>query len=250
MTIDCAFDWSRISSVVGPYLRPGGPTLTRRALKACDLAPGSCVADIGCGTGGTLKSLEKTGLHNLTGIDSSETLLAQAAGYLESAQLIRGNAEKLPLKADILDALFCECVLSILDDRKTALGGFAKAIKEGGFLVMSDVFRQDDSGQEKSTGEPEKPATDGLFSKEELVGLLKEFSLSLVLWEEHERELKEFAARLILAGECLPLDWGCVQGQRGKKINRLQVSYFLLVARKRERQLFSESGIRETKNYE
>jgi arsenite methyltransferase len=244
--MDCSINWSRISVTVGPCLRPGGLALTRRALKVCNLAPDSCVTDIGCGTGGTLKSLEKAGLHNLAGIDCSETLLAQAAGYLKSARLIRGNAKNLPLETNVLDALFCECVLSILDDRKAALNEFAKTIKEGGFLVMSDVFRQDGPFQGELAGKLEKPATEGLLAKEELVGLLKEFGFSLVLWEEHERALKEFAARMILAGEPLPVDWGCGQGHRGKKTSRLPISYFLLVARKQKRQFISKSEIRET----
>ena len=244
--MDCSINWSRIGVTIGPCLRPGGLALTRRALKVCNLAPDSCVADIGCGTGGTLKSLEKAGLHNLAGIDCSETLLAQAAGYLKSARLIRGNAKKLPLKTNVLDALFCECVLSILDDRKAALSEFAKAIKKGGFLVMSDVFRQDGPVQGQSAGELEKPATEGLLAKEELVGLLKEFGLSLVLWEEHKRALKEFAARMILAGEPLPVDWSCGQDHRGKKTGCLPISYFLLVARKQEDSLSVSQEIRET----
>ena len=132
MTIDCSFDWSRIGNVIGPCLRPGGPALTRRALKVCGLDPDSRVADIGCGTGGTLKNLEKAGLHDLTGVDYSETFLTQASGYLKSARLIRGSAEELPLKTNALDALFCECVISILDDRRTALSEFVKSHKERG----------------------------------------------------------------------------------------------------------------------
>ena len=63
-------------------------------------------------------------------------------------------------------------------------------------------------------------------------GPLTRLGFSLLLWEEHERLLKEFVARMILAGERLPDPWGCRQGQEKRKANRPQISYFLLVARK------------------
>jgi arsenite methyltransferase len=231
MTIDCSFDWSRIVSTVGPCLRPGGPALTRRALKVCALAPDSCLADIGCGTGGTLKFLQRAGFYNLAGIDSSRTLLEQARNSLKSAQFTQGNAEELPLKTHAFDALFCECVLSILSNRVSALNEFARALRNNGFLIISDVFRQENPDQREKPAESEKVMANGLQRKEEIIGLLAELGFSLVLWEEHEKSLKEFAARMILAGERIPSPWICNKG-KGMNKGPIPISYFLLVARK------------------
>jgi len=230
--MDCSFDWSRIGSIVGPCLRPGGPSLTRRALRVCDLAPDSCLADIGCGPGGTLKNLGRAGFRNLTGIDCSEALLAQAGGHLKSVQLIQGKAEDLPLKANALDGLFCECVLSILDDKVSALREFDRVLKLNSFLIISDVFRRDNPAQREHRPESNEVMSNGLPGKEEIIGLLSKSGFSPILWEEHEKVLKEFAARMILAGERLPGPWARPQDRKEKKTGPLPISYFLLVARK------------------
>ena len=232
MTIDCSFDWEEVRRIAGPCIRPGGPVLTERALEICSLPPGARVADIGCGAGGTLEHLEQTGVYCSVGLDYSETLLGEAVPRLVSGRLVRGRAETLPFKNVFFDALFCECVLSILGDRITALREFARVLKEGGFLIVSDVFGRGDPGQ----GQPETLSqalrANGLVAKEDLLGLLEKLGFSLLLWEEHQRLLKEFAARMILAGERLPDTWGCRQRQEGKKTGPSEISYFLLVARK------------------
>ncbi len=232
MTIDCSFNWPEIRRIAGQCMRPGGPVLTERALEACGLHPGSRVADIGCGGGETLEHLERTGVYRSVGLDYSEPLLGEAVPRLGSGRLVRGRAEALPFKKGSFDALFCECVLSILSDRITALREFARVLKEGGFLIVSDVFGQGGPGQGRLEEKSQRLLAKGLLAKADLLGLLTRLGFSLLLWEEHERLLKEFVARMILADVRLPYPWACRQGQEGKKTDRPGISYFLLVARK------------------
>ena len=44
--------------------------------------------------------------------------------------------------------------------------------------------------------------------RRDLLGLLTRLGFSLLLWEEHERLLKEFVARMILAGEAFRIHGG------------------------------------------
>jgi arsenite methyltransferase len=245
MTIDCSFNWPEIRRIAGPCIRPGGPVLTERALEICSLPPGSRVADIGCGAGGSLEHLEQTGIYRSVGLDYSEPLLGEAVPRLGSGRLVRGLAETLPFKKGFFDALFCECVLSILTDRMAALREFARVMKEGGFLIVSDVFGQGGPGRGQPEEKSQEFRTKGLLAKEDLLGLLTRLGFSLLLWEEHERLLKEFVARMILAGGRLPDLWRCRLGQERKKTDRPGISYFLLVARK-PGQLFSQSQAKET----
>lgn len=238
MTIDCSFNWPEIRRIAGPCIRPGGPVLTERALEVCGLPPGARVADIGCGGGGTLEHLERTGVYRSVGLDYSEPLLGEAVPRLGSGRLVRGRAETLPFKKGSFDALFCECVLSILSDRITALRECARVLKEGGFLIVSDVFAQGGPGQGRPEGNAQRLLAKGLLAKEDLLDLLTRLGFSLLLWEEHERLLKEFAARMILAGVRFPDAWACRQAQERKETDRPGISYFLLVARK-EGALFS-----------
>jgi len=211
-------------------MRPGGTALTQRALDICTLPPGSFVADIGCGAGGTLEYLQRYGLHQLVGIDPSDDMLLEALPQTSSGQLIRGRAETLPFRDTSFDALFCECVLSILGDKVTAVRESARVLKHGGYLVLSDVFDSGPTGE--SSAPPEAPVARGFLSKERLFAMLSQLGFSVLLWEEHDRFFREFVARMILAGECLP-GLGCGQeGPQRKETTRRRISYFLLVARK------------------
>ena len=232
MTIDCPFNWPRIRRIAGPCIRPGGSVLTDKALEICRLPSGSRVADIGCGVGGTLEHLERTGVYRAVGLDSSEVLLKEVVPSFVPGRIVQGCTQILPFKKASFDALFCECVLSILTDRLAALREFALVLKEGGFLIMSDVFRQDAVGrgqpETKSRGLPRR----GILTKGGLLDVLTGLGFSLLLWEGHEKLLKEFMACMILAGERLPDPWGCRQRQEKGKTNYSRISYFLLVARK------------------
>jgi SAM-dependent methyltransferase len=233
MTIDCSFNWPEIRRIAGPCIRPGGPALTEKALEICSLPPGSRIADIGCGVGGTLEHLERTGIYRSVGLDHSEVLLGEGVPLVVARQrLVRGLAEILPFKESSFDALFCECVLSVLRNRLAALSEFGRVLKEGGFLIMSDVFGQSDPGRRQPETKSQGLPTKGLLAKQDLFGVLTRLGFSLLLWEEHQRLLQEFVARMILAGEHFPDPWRCSQGQENRKAERAQISYFLLVARK------------------
>ena len=104
MTIDYSFNWPGIHCIVGPRIRPGGAVLTEGALEICNLPPGSLVADIGCGVGGTLEYLERTGTYRLVGLYYSDTLLRESPPRLASGLLVRGRAENLPFVKDLLVA--------------------------------------------------------------------------------------------------------------------------------------------------
>ena len=221
---ECPVNWSEHSRIVGPCIRPGGTLLTERALALCNLTTGSRIAEIGCGAGGTLEYFEKSGDYCLVGLDCSEALLAEAGSRFRTGHLVRGLAEALPFSSNAFDAVVCECVLSILSDRITTLRECSRVLKEGGYLIVSDVISESclGLGALKGTLEP--------LTKDDLLNLLAEFGFTLLLWEEHKKLLKEFAVRMIFAGVTLPGLWGC--SRKGDQTNRVGTSYFLMVARK------------------
>jgi arsenite methyltransferase len=225
-----------------PSMRPGGILLTERALDFCSLRSGSRVIDVGCGAGETLKLLEGAGVSRPVGLDPSERFLEEAHTRLESTQLIRGRAETLPFKDLLFDALFCECVLSILEDGTRAPLEWARVLKRGGFLILSDVFTK--NGRSPASPEPHSqplPAHAPLV-KGDLLRLLEGLGFVVLLWEEHENLLKEFAARMILAGLRLPDSWCFGQGWKTGKGDGMKLSYFLLVGRKGKAPASSTSG--------
>jgi len=168
------------------------------------------------------------------GLDPSERLLEDARTRLESTQLVRGWAETLPFKDLLFDALFCECVLSILEDSTRALLEWARVLRQGGFLILSDVFTK--NGRAMASPEPHSPRlpAKGPLVREDLLRLLERLGFAVLLWEEHENLLKEFAARMILAGLRLPDSWCFGQEWKTRKGDGMKLSYFLLVGRKGE----------------
>lgn len=232
MTTGCFADWSAIGGIAGPCIRPGGAELTARAMEICGLVPGSHIADIGCGEGGTLQHLERWGDYRAVGLDCSDGLLHEAASRLRRGKLVRGGAERLPFKNDCLDAVFCECVLSILPEKTAALREFGRVLKEGGFLILSDVFDRGAAGHEETGGEAGSFPEDRFFTKEELLGVLARLGFSFLLWEEHRRSLTEFAARMILAGASLQNLWCGGRRPEGTRTDMARISYFLTVALK------------------
>lgn len=238
MTIDCSLDWPEISSITGPCIRPGGTVLTEQALKTCDLPLDSSILDIGCGAGGTLRYLERTGKYRSAGLDCSEPLIEEAGRRLKRVCLVRGRAENLPFKNGCVDGLLCECVLSTLKDKMDALLEFGRVLREGGFLIVSDVFDTRSLPLQPKLEEASAAiAEEGLLTRDSYWSLLEGLGLSLLLWEEHTRFLKEFVARMILAGQCLPESWLCGKEQKVEKTKGSRIGYFLLVARKQKQPL-------------
>jgi arsenite methyltransferase len=234
MLIDYSFNRTGPRQSSLPCMRPGGCVLTEKALEICGLPPGSLIADIGCGAGETLELLGKTGLYHAVGVDYSEILLQEATPRLVSGHIVQASADSLPFKQKVFDAVFCECVLSVLPDRRRALLEFAGVLKQGGFLILSDVFARDCPGPGSPENRSQETWGKGFILKEELLSFLTGLGFSMLLWEDHERFLKEFAASMILAGERFPEPWGCFQLPEGKRPCRTGISYFLLVAMKQE----------------
>ncbi|MDO9632442.1 MAG: class I SAM-dependent methyltransferase [Humidesulfovibrio sp.] len=218
--------------MAGETLRPGGLDLTRRALELTALQPGSLVADIGCGPGATARLLATAG-HQVLALDLSEIILLAAQGPGITA--IRATAKHLPLPSQSLDAVFCECVLSVADstdDGETAGGGAdkvlaeaARALRPGGALVISDLYLRTIGRTFSQPAAGAGSCLSGARGQAELMAGLVAAGLHPFVFEDHSRLLAELAARLIFAGMSPhELAGGCRPGPRP--------GYFLCLARK------------------
>ncbi|MDR2801303.1 MAG: class I SAM-dependent methyltransferase [Desulfovibrio sp.] len=126
----------------GGVLRPGGMELTRRGLSLCaghcGLEPSALVLDLGCGAGATLELLLAEG-HRAFGLDEDiQPLLKDRPGC--RGRTIRADITRLPLVDAKADALFGECVLSLLPDPAAALKEWSRVLRPGGALLLSDFY--------------------------------------------------------------------------------------------------------------
>ncbi|MEA5087427.1 DVU_1556 family methyltransferase [Solidesulfovibrio sp.] len=177
--------------VAGETLRPGGLTLTARALAACRFAPGARVLDLGCGPGATLGLLAEDGLR-AAGLDASKEFLAQAA---PRGPVVRGRAQELPLRDGCLDGVFCECVLSATGDAPATLAAIARALRPGGLLALTDLYLRPGP----QPGSAAAGCVAGAVPREVLTRQLEVAGLAPLFFEDHTKLLTELACRLTMA---------------------------------------------------
>lgn len=206
---DCSrvYETGPLRNVTGTTIRPGGLSLTDRALEFCPFADGAELLDVGCGTGASVEHLRSRYGFDVKGIDISPKLIAEGLLRNPALPIFEGMAEALPCPADSQDGILCECVLSLLAEPLQAMAEFRRALRSGGYLMLSDMYNRDTLTRQIETW-------------------LFENGFTLLLWEDHTRLLRELAARLILADVSLDEHCCTPPGSEGK------AGYFLLVARK------------------
>lgn len=113
-------------------LRPGGLSITERALELIMLKSGGRVLDIGCGGGATVSLLRKRGF-DAYGVDIALTPDSPP-------ELIHADAASLPFPDSSMDAVFFECSLSKTDHPDAAIREASRVLKPDGKLSVSDLF--------------------------------------------------------------------------------------------------------------
>ncbi|MFI1940876.1 class I SAM-dependent methyltransferase [Streptomyces purpureus] len=148
----CADAYSRdvVALLLGDSYHPGGTALTRRLADHLALAPGLRVLDVASGRGTTALLLADSYRVRADGVDyaPANTALAQgaaqAAGLADRTAFTTGDAEHLPYQDEVFDAVVCECALCTFPDKARAAAEFARVLKPGGRLGLTDVTADPD----------------------------------------------------------------------------------------------------------
>ncbi|MEU8677699.1 class I SAM-dependent methyltransferase [Streptomyces sp. NPDC048560] len=110
------------------------------AVEALGLRHGDAVLDAGCGTGRALAALrEAVGPGGtVLGVDLTPAMLETAvrAGRDRSGALLLADAERLPLREGVLDAVFAAGLVSHLTHPGPALLELARVVRPGGQLAL------------------------------------------------------------------------------------------------------------------
>jgi ubiquinone/menaquinone biosynthesis C-methylase UbiE len=136
-----------VRRLLGESFHPGGTVLTERLGVLLDLSPGSMVLDAASGNGTSALFLaQRFGCH-VVGVDLGAENVARAtaeASRLGLADRVRfqvGDAEKLPLNDSEVEAVVCECAFCTFPDKPRAAREFARVLKPGGRVGLSDITR-------------------------------------------------------------------------------------------------------------
>jgi arsenite methyltransferase len=133
--------------LLGDSFHPGGVRLTHRIGELLGLTAASHILDVAAGRGTSALYLAKTFGCTVTGIDLSEPNIV-AAEAEAGAQELRGrvrfelaDAERLPFPAKNFDAIVCECAFCTFPVKEIAAAEFARVLKTGGGVGISDLTR-------------------------------------------------------------------------------------------------------------
>ncbi len=138
-------DWARL--LLGDSFHPGGLTLTERLGTLLDLRPGRRLLDAASGKGASAIFLAQRFGCEVVGVDygaraiAEATLAAERAGVAGRVCFKQGDAELLPFDDGEFDALICECTFCTFPDKQTAASEFARVLKPGGRVGLSDLTR-------------------------------------------------------------------------------------------------------------
>jgi arsenite methyltransferase len=142
-----AYDHDAVRILVGDALHPGGAQLTERLGRILNLGPDARVLDVASGRGdGALVLAARFGCE-VVGLDYGRrnvvaaTNEARARGLTDRVAFYCGDAERLPFADGTFDAVICECALCTFPDKPTAADEFARVLKPGGRVGISDLTR-------------------------------------------------------------------------------------------------------------
>jgi arsenite methyltransferase len=234
------YEQGPLLEVAGETIRPGGLTLTDRALEFCALPIGSRVLDVGCGPAASIGHLRVKHQLDAIGLDPSERLLRSGRRRDSALSLIQAPGESLPIADDQFAAVLAECSLSVMQSPGRALAEFRRVLRSGGFLILSDVYARRTDGSAALQRLPLDSCLSGAVSRPEIIDRVEAAGFKIVLWEDHTKALNAFAAQLIWSNGSLPQVW-CRATSRSDAddiqtaIARSKPGYYLLIAQKIDR---------------
>lgn len=140
-----ASPWAAL--LLGESWHPGGLDLTEHLGRALALSPRDVVADVAAGQGASARHLATRFGCQVWALDLGEAQVArgQARAELQGGALVRfqrGDAEALPWAAASVDVVICECALCTFPSPETAVQEWARVVKPGGRIGLTDVTRR------------------------------------------------------------------------------------------------------------
>ncbi|RPH81659.1 MAG: class I SAM-dependent methyltransferase [Planctomycetaceae bacterium] len=139
---------SRLYRELVPAYEALWPMVARRRIRSVirgmKFQPGQRVLEVGVGTGMSLTAYPRD--IDLTGVDLSEDMLAQAEKLIEDERLshirvMPMNAEQLEFEDSSFDVVTSFHVISVVSEPRRMMGEMLRVCKPGGLIVMINHFR-------------------------------------------------------------------------------------------------------------
>lgn len=138
-------DWVRL--LLGESFHPGGLALTERLGELLHVGPDSILLDAACGLGTSAVYLARVFGCRVIGVDLGARNIARGAesarvaGVEARVEFQVGDGEHLPLPDASVDAVLCECAFCLFHSKQRAASEFARVLRPGGSVGLSDLTR-------------------------------------------------------------------------------------------------------------
>jgi len=175
-------------------LRPGGLKMTELAISRSGLPEGSCVLDIGCGTGRTVNWLNAHG-YPAFGFDLSAKLVGAAERTPSGLKVVQATAGELPFQTNSYDCVLTECSLSAIARINDCLHEIHRVLRQNGLFLITDLFAREPTRLPELKKSLPESCLARSFIKEELLKILKRNKFDVILWEDHSEILRSMAGQ-------------------------------------------------------
>lgn len=119
--------------------------MTSRLSRALSVGGEEIVVDVASGPGTSSLQLARDTGCSVIGVDLAAENVARAtraatkAGLSTRVRFVQGDAEALPLENESADGVLCECALCTFPDKARAAREFARVLRPGARVAISDV---------------------------------------------------------------------------------------------------------------
>jgi len=133
-----------IRFLLGETLHPGGLALTARLAELLELKREDRVLDVAAGLGATARYLTRIVQCQVEGLDLSKANLHRARqspepGLDGTVRFVAGDAEALPYRDRVFDAVLSECAFSTFPGKTLAAREIFRVLRPGGRVGLADV---------------------------------------------------------------------------------------------------------------
>jgi SAM-dependent methyltransferase len=197
-----AYDHDAVRLLVGDPLHPGGGQLTERLGHILNLGPQTRVLDVAAGPGASALTLAARFGCEVIGLDYSRRNVELGRHHLGEQGLADrvafscGDAERLPFADGAFDAIVCECALCTFPDKVAAAAEFARVLRPGGRVGISDLVRRSTLPRELEGVEVWIACIADARPVKEYFALLAGAGLNNNITEAHDPALIEFIERI------------------------------------------------------
>ena len=218
----------------GAPLRPGGDHLTRLICEHAAFGQGQRVLDLGCGVGVGTRLLQAHGCVAF-GLDRAVPRLAMARRNVPGLPAVAADGRCLPFADGCFDGIVAECVFSLIGYQAANFAECARVLRAGGRLALTDLYARAGEATNRYAGGGAGGCLSGMTTRDAIFAALADAGLSIETWQDHTPRLASFVAQLIFndqGGEAL---WAGDGPAAAAALRARRPGYFLLIARKSER---------------